>query len=500
MTAAVVLAVATAGAGTALAVRATTLQGYIVTNPLPGWSAVAQSVQSELSSQIAASLMVETGERIAMAAAGWAGPHPRSQVLFITLLQFPGSSVPSSASIPTAVNSVCTGGGVSPGPIRAIPGVPRSSAETCVGSGPRTISAAWAQGNIIAFFASEGLSMSTIDSISKSQSAKISKSQSAKLPSTGAGGSGSSSGREASIGVAVLAVAVLVVAAALWYFRRRSRAKAPVPAGADDFLAPNVAQPQWSPGIPLSRTGFRLVATGLRLHRGERQLLDGVDLEVPPASLVGITGPSGGGKTSLLMVLSGVLEPDAGRVELLPASTPASLEDGGMDERGGRRRDGPRRGDAVIGYVPQTPGLAPQLTAGENVGLPLQAHRLPPAQVHDRVLGALASVGLGGFGDRMATELSGGQRQRVAIARALAVGPDVLVADEATSELDPENRALVLQLLHAVAEKGCAVVLATDDPVVLAACTAAYLLENGSLGLSSRSGRSGRAGGGGTNA
>lgn len=231
----------------------------------------------------------------------------------------------------------------------------------------------------------------------------------------------------------------------------------------------------------LTRRGYRLMARGLRLHLGERQLLDGVDLEVPPATLAAVTGPSGSGKTSLLMVLAGVLEPDAGRVDLVASAAPG----GDNDVRAGGGRGGPGETGgsegAVVGFVPQTLGLAPYLTAAENVGLPLQAHLLPPAEVRARVEEALSSVGLSGAGGRMATELSGGQRSRVAIARALAVGPHVLIADEATAELDPENRSLVLDLFHATAEAGCALIVATHDPDVIKTCSASYLLEDGKL-------------------
>jgi len=219
----------------------------------------------------------------------------------------------------------------------------------------------------------------------------------------------------------------------------------------------------------ITAPAFALVARGLKLHLGERQLLDGVDLDVPPSSIVAVTGPSGSGKTSLLMVLSRVLAPDAGTVEIVPA--------GEIDRSPAAQREGA----PVVGFVPQTLGLARHLSASENVAVPLAIRRLPPAEVQERVGLALASVGLGTVGDRIVTELSGGQRQRVAIARALAVAPHVLVADEATAELDPENRELVLALFEAEAERGSAVVLATHDPTVIEICSDSYLLEDGTL-------------------
>ncbi len=195
-----------------------------------------------------------------------------------------------------------------------------------------------------------------------------------------------------------------------------------------------------------------LVAHGLCLHLGGRQLIDGIDLVVEPGELVGILGPSGAGKTSLLMVLAGVLKPDAGSVS-----------------RTGR-----------LGFVPQTLGLSPTSTASENVALTLQVHRTEKAEMQRRVRASLAAVGLAQH-DRIVAELSGGQRARVAIARAVALQPQVLIADEATAELDVENQRIVMDLFEQAADAGAAVVLATHDPLVAERCTRTYLLDDGHL-------------------
>jgi putative ABC transport system ATP-binding protein len=210
---------------------------------------------------------------------------------------------------------------------------------------------------------------------------------------------------------------------------------------------------------------YRLVAHGLRLHLGERDLLNGVELSVEPGEIVAVTGPSGTGKTSLLLILAGVLKPDAGSVAYEPAS-------------GG---DPPRAGGPLIALVPQTLALSPRSTASENVALPLQVRGVEPAETRERVVAALDSVGLGTASDRLVTELSGGQRQRVAVARALAMRADLIIADEATAELDAENQRLVMGLLEEQAASGVAIVVATHDTLVAERCSRSYLLEQGRL-------------------
>ena len=133
------------------------------------------------------------------------------------------------------------------------------------------------------------------------------------------------------------------------------------------------------------------------------------------------------------------------------------------------------------GFVPQTFGLAPWLTAAENVALVMQVLGLPPDVVEQRTTEALEAIGLGAAFDRIVTELSGGQRQRVAVARALAAEPAVIIADEPTAELDAENRSLVLDLLLDATDAGAAVVLATHDPEVTRRCTRLLVLTDGRL-------------------
>jgi putative ABC transport system ATP-binding protein len=170
--------------------------------------------------------------------------------------------------------------------------------------------------------------------------------------------------------------------------------------------------------------------------------------------MTAVTGSSGSGKTTLLSVLGGLLRPEEGEVAY-------------GDEPVGTRSGEPRRGTAM---VLQTYGLVPSLTAEENVAIALRAGRTPPQEAAARALESLQRLGVGDLAERLVTELSGGQLQRVAVARALAVDPDVLLADEPTSELDEHNRDMVVGELRLHADRGAVVVLATHDPEVAALC------------------------------
>jgi putative ABC transport system ATP-binding protein len=195
---------------------------------------------------------------------------------------------------------------------------------------------------------------------------------------------------------------------------------------------------------------------------GSRTILSGADLKVVAGETVVITGPSGSGKTTLLLVMAGLQDPDRGQVLL--DGEPLS----GSDAL--RRR---------FGVVLQNHGLVSVLTAAENVALPLQARGLARAEVAERTRGALVAVGLADSSDRLVQDLSGGQRQRTGVARALAAAPDVLLADEPTSELDGEKRALVLALLRDHARKGKIVILASHDQNVADAADRTLALVDG---------------------
>lgn len=195
---------------------------------------------------------------------------------------------------------------------------------------------------------------------------------------------------------------------------------------------------------------------------GGRTVLAGIDAVLAPGSPIGVTGASGSGKSVLCLVVAGALRPTRGEV---------------------RYNGKPFPGDGTVsrGIVLQTHGLVGGLTAAENVSLPMQVRGMPRAEVLERADAALASVGLGEHSGRPVDELSGGERQRVGIARALAGGPAVLVADEPTAELDADNRERVLALLVQHAGRGSVVLVASDDPEVLAVCGSLIPLERGRL-------------------
>jgi putative ABC transport system ATP-binding protein len=212
--------------------------------------------------------------------------------------------------------------------------------------------------------------------------------------------------------------------------------------------------------------GPGLVADGVTVERGGRRLLDGVGLAAHAGQVLAVTGPSGAGKSTLLAVLGGLLRPEAGSVSW--RGEPVRV----ADVRPGR----------TVGVVLQGYGLLPVLSARENVQLPLQIAGRPRPEVVRRAADALERAGLGEDQlprDRLAEELSGGQLQRVAVARALVVEPDLLLADEPTSELDAATRDVVLAALRAVADRGGVVVLATHDREVAATCDAEVALADG---------------------
>jgi putative ABC transport system ATP-binding protein len=185
--------------------------------------------------------------------------------------------------------------------------------------------------------------------------------------------------------------------------------------------------------------------------------LRGVSLEVPRGELVALKGRSGSGKTTLLNIVGGLDTPDEGRVEV------DGRDLAGLDEDGllALRRDS-------IGFVFQSFGLIPILTAAENVGVPMRLRRAEARAREERVDLLLSLVGLADHAAQRPTELSGGQQQRVAIARALANSPSLLIADEPTGQLDAETGHAVMELLRAVVRsENVTALVATHDATLL---------------------------------
>jgi len=190
---------------------------------------------------------------------------------------------------------------------------------------------------------------------------------------------------------------------------------------------------------------------------GAVHALRGVSFEVPRGELVALKGRSGSGKTTLLNIVGGLDRPDRGRVEI------DGVDLAGLDEDGllALRRD-------RIGFVFQSFGLIPILTAAENVGVPMRLRRMDARAREERVELLLSLVGLSDHAKQRPGELSGGQQQRVAIARALANNPSLLVADEPTGQLDAETGHSVMELLRAVVRsENVTALVATHDATLL---------------------------------
>lgn len=187
--------------------------------------------------------------------------------------------------------------------------------------------------------------------------------------------------------------------------------------------------------------------------------------------LVAIRGRSGAGKTTLLNLIGGLDRPDSGQVVVAGHEVTSAGEAELLRLRRG-----------TVGFVFQTFGLVPILSAAENVGVPLRLAQVPAAEREQRVAVLLELVGLGGHAAQRPYELSGGQQQRVAVARALANEPDLLIADEPTGQLDSETGRSIMDLLRAVVHaRGMTALVATHDPALIDLADRVLVLRDGRL-------------------
>ncbi|MCW5718901.1 MAG: ABC transporter ATP-binding protein [Bauldia sp.] len=197
-----------------------------------------------------------------------------------------------------------------------------------------------------------------------------------------------------------------------------------------------------------------LKARGLRKSFGRTEALRGVDVSIRRGEIVAIMGPSGSGKSTLLHCLAGVTVPDAGTVAF--NGTPISTFD---ETARGRLRL------TDFGFVFQFGQLLPELTALDNVAVPLLLAGERRSTAAARASEWLGRLGLDGKAQRRPQELSGGEAQRVAIARALVTKPAVLFADEPTGSLDSLAAETVMRIMiELVREAGTTVVVVTHDP------------------------------------
>ena len=200
--------------------------------------------------------------------------------------------------------------------------------------------------------------------------------------------------------------------------------------------------------------------------------VNSIDLDIAPGEFLAVMGRSGSGKTTLLNLLAGLDQPTAGGVTFEGRNL-ADLTEGEMVAL--------RR--ARLGFVFQSFGLIPLLSAYENVELPLHLGGVSWRERRQRAAQALAQVGLDSRMGHRPYELSGGEQQRVALARALVINPAALFADEPTGELDSATGRAIASLLRDTArERGVTVIAATHDPTLAALSSRALAMTDGILG------------------
>ena len=203
----------------------------------------------------------------------------------------------------------------------------------------------------------------------------------------------------------------------------------------------------------------------------EVHAVDNITLAIPKGVMAVVIGPSGSGKTTLLNHIAGLDEPTQGRI-LINGRLLSKMSE---KEKIILRRE-------EIGFVFQTFGLLPFLSARENIEAPLRLVRTAPQARRERVEEMLDLVGLKARGNHRTYELSGGEQQRIALARALANQPSLLLADEPTGQLDTATGYAIISLLRDIAEKtGVTVLIASHDPKVLESVDLVYRLEDGRL-------------------
>ncbi|MFE9445251.1 ABC transporter ATP-binding protein [Streptomyces sp. NPDC006602] len=217
--------------------------------------------------------------------------------------------------------------------------------------------------------------------------------------------------------------------------------------------------------------GFLVEARNAVLSFGQTPALQGANLSARAGEILAVTGPSGSGKSTLLHCLAGILVPDSGEIWFDGRRVDTRRE----PERSALRRD-------HFGFVFQFGQLVPELTAEENVALPLLLAKSRRASALAEARPWFGRLGLDGLEARRSGELSGGQAQRVALARALVSRPKVLFADEPTGSLDSLTGEHVMDLLVASARaEGTTVVLVTHEPRVAAFAGREVIVRDGKV-------------------
>jgi putative ABC transport system ATP-binding protein len=232
------------------------------------------------------------------------------------------------------------------------------------------------------------------------------------------------------------------------------------------------------PAVPASVSrGSLIEARGVFKSFGQTPALRGADVTVGQGEIFAIMGPSGSGKSTLLHCLAGIFTPDAGDVLFDGQAVNAMSE----ADRTKLRR-------TAFGFVFQFGQLVPELTAADNVALPLLLNRTRRKVAYKTADTWLDRLGIGDKGGRRTGELSGGEAQRVAVARALALAPKVIFADEPTGSLDSLTGEKVMDLMTGLArEQGATVVLVTHDARIAAYADRVAMVRDGLVAAMDRS-------------